>query len=167
MKWTSEIFNGSFSAVSTATIARVGAFFSISRDLQDLHPFAPRRSQNFSKKSSEILARMNWSSFHSSRKSTNFVIFLQNFDEILSEFRAKRKGKKEEKRGKILRRIPENCKNSRYSDKIVRKISKNARNFRNCRKSSFVQFIRSITSLLIRLQVGFWFEGQLSIWPPP
>ena len=33
-------------------------YFSISRDLQDLHTFAPRRSQNFSKKSSEILARM-------------------------------------------------------------------------------------------------------------
>ena len=87
MKWTSEIFNGSFSAVSTATIARVGAFFSIFRDLQDLHTFAPRRFQNFSKKSSEILARMNWSSFHSSRKSTNFIICLLNFDEILSEFR--------------------------------------------------------------------------------
>ena len=86
MKWNSEIFNGSFSAVWTATIARVGAFFSISRDLQDLHTFAPRRSQNFNKKSSEILARMNLSSFHSSRKSMNFVIFLLNFDEILSEF---------------------------------------------------------------------------------
>ena len=55
--------------------------------LQDLRIFASRRSQNFSKKSPEILARMNWSSFHSSRKSMNFVIFLLNVDEILSEFR--------------------------------------------------------------------------------
>ena len=36
-----ETLEGSFSAVSTATIARVGAFFSIFRDLQDVHSFAP------------------------------------------------------------------------------------------------------------------------------
>ena len=38
---------GSFSSVWTATIARVGAFFSINffRDLQDLHSFAPLESQ--------------------------------------------------------------------------------------------------------------------------
>ena len=40
---------GSFSAVSTPLIARVGAFFSIFRDLQDYHTFAPLRPQNFSK----------------------------------------------------------------------------------------------------------------------
>ena len=32
---------GSFSAVSTATIARKDAFFCIFHNLQDLHPFAP------------------------------------------------------------------------------------------------------------------------------
>ena len=35
----------SFSAVSTATIASKEAFFSIFRDLQDLHSFAPLKSQ--------------------------------------------------------------------------------------------------------------------------
>ena len=36
---------GSFSSVWTATIARVGAFFTIFRELQDLHSFAPLESQ--------------------------------------------------------------------------------------------------------------------------
>ena len=36
-----QTLEGSFSAVSTATIARVGAFCQIFRDLQDFHPFAP------------------------------------------------------------------------------------------------------------------------------
>ena len=45
-----ETLEGSFSAASTATIARVGAFFSIFRDLQDFHSFAPLRIQNFKKK---------------------------------------------------------------------------------------------------------------------
>ena len=44
-----QILRGSFSAVWTATIARVGAFFSIFRDLQDYHPFAPFRSQFLAK----------------------------------------------------------------------------------------------------------------------
>ena len=37
--------DGSFSAVSTATIASKDAFFCIFRDLQDLHSFAPLESQ--------------------------------------------------------------------------------------------------------------------------
>ena len=37
--------DGSFSAVSTATIASKDAFCSIFRDLQDLHSFAPLQSQ--------------------------------------------------------------------------------------------------------------------------
>ena len=41
-------FGGSFSAVSKPPIARVGAFFSIFRDLQDSHAFAPRQNQNLS-----------------------------------------------------------------------------------------------------------------------
>ena len=35
-----QISDGPFSAVSTATIARIGAFFSFFQDLQDLHTFA-------------------------------------------------------------------------------------------------------------------------------
>ena len=42
MKKSPQIFRGSFSAVSTATIARKDAFCSIFRDLQDLHSFALR-----------------------------------------------------------------------------------------------------------------------------
>ena len=42
---------GSFSSVWTATIARVGAFFSIFQALQDLHSFAPLQIQKFCKKS--------------------------------------------------------------------------------------------------------------------
>ena len=38
-----ETLEGSFSAVSTLLIARVGAFFQDFRDLQDLHSFAPLR----------------------------------------------------------------------------------------------------------------------------
>ena len=46
---THHSFLSSFSAVSTATIARNGAFFQIFRDLQDFHVFAPLRTQNFEK----------------------------------------------------------------------------------------------------------------------
>ena len=46
---THHSFLSSFSAVSTATIARNGAFFHIFRDLQDFHIFAPLRIQNFKK----------------------------------------------------------------------------------------------------------------------
>ena len=49
-----EFLRGSFSAVSTATIARVGAFFHIFRDLQDLHAFAPLQTQNISYFSSKV-----------------------------------------------------------------------------------------------------------------
>ena len=42
---------GSFSAVSKRIFARKYAFDSIFQALQDLHIFAPLRSQNFSKKS--------------------------------------------------------------------------------------------------------------------
>ena len=51
-----ETLEGSFSAVSTATIARVGAFFQIFRDLQDSHIFSQLKSQNFSEKQSKFLA---------------------------------------------------------------------------------------------------------------
>ena len=86
-----QILRGSFSAVSTGTIARVGAFFRIFRDLQDLHSFAPLRPQNFRKKTRPKFCRNETFSFSFSfqQKSMNFVIFLLNFDEILSEFHEK------------------------------------------------------------------------------
>ena len=59
---------GSFSSVWTPPIARVGAFYSIFRDLQDLHSFAPLRPEKFSNFSARILLI-----FHNfSRKSTIF-----------------------------------------------------------------------------------------------
>ena len=47
-----QILEGSFSAVSTLLIARVGAFFQDFQDLQDLHSFAPLRHQKFKEISS-------------------------------------------------------------------------------------------------------------------
>ena len=82
-----EIIDGSFSSVSTATIARVGSFFWHFRGLQDPQSFAPLRSQNFRKKSPDFFAKMKFSfSFSFLQNSMNFVIFLLNFDEFLSEF---------------------------------------------------------------------------------
>ena len=46
-----QTLDGPCSSVWTATIARVGAFFSIFRALQDLHSFAPLQIQKFCKKS--------------------------------------------------------------------------------------------------------------------
>jgi len=46
-----NFFAGSFSALSKRNFARKYAFDSIFQALQDLHTFAPLRSQNFSKKS--------------------------------------------------------------------------------------------------------------------
>ena len=43
--WYHQTSDGSFSAVSTATIASKDAFFCIFRDLQDLHSFPPLQSQ--------------------------------------------------------------------------------------------------------------------------
>ena len=42
---SARTFEGSFSAVWVPTIARVGAFFHIFRDLQDSHSFAPLHTQ--------------------------------------------------------------------------------------------------------------------------
>ena len=65
-----QILRGSFSAVWTATIARVVAFFTIFRDLQDLNSFAPLRLQNFGKKRVPILVILKNYSF---KTSQNFV----------------------------------------------------------------------------------------------
>ena len=50
-----QTLQGSFSAVSTPIFATKYSFFSIFRDLRDLQSFAPLRSQNFNKKSSNFL----------------------------------------------------------------------------------------------------------------
>ena len=76
---------GSFSAVSTATIARVGAFFQIFRDLQDLHAFAPLQTQNisyFHQKFEDFSSNFrNFANVH-----LFFFVFLTDFDEIFSGF---------------------------------------------------------------------------------
>ena len=80
-----ETLEGSFSSVSTATIARVGAFFRIFQDLQDLHSFAPLQTQNFSKISFE-----KSTFFARTRKFYFFklkvIVFLTDFDEKYSGF---------------------------------------------------------------------------------
>ena len=105
--------DGSFSAVSTATIASKDAFFCIFRDLQDLHSFAPLESQvekNTIKTTWKIptnkplrsRARANntapatapiskFADFSQifSRKFPNFLGFLQNFADFLRNFSKK------------------------------------------------------------------------------
>jgi len=81
-----QTLRGSFSAVSTATIATKYSFFQDFRDLQDLHSFAPLRSQNFSKKPSKFLPEWKWNFIFQFRFSMRFAIFLRKFDEILPEF---------------------------------------------------------------------------------
>ena len=77
---------GSFLSVSTATIARKGAFCSIFLALQDLHSFAPLRPEKFSKFSSQILHFFR----NFSRQNIKFWQFsLQislKLNQILSEF---------------------------------------------------------------------------------
>ena len=67
-----------------------GAFFSIFRDLQDYHTFAPLRPQNFSKCSlknyqnfAKLFCKFSWNFCKFQSKS---IIFRVDFDEILSEF---------------------------------------------------------------------------------
>ena len=64
-----ETLEGSFSSVSTATIARVGAFFRVFQDLQDLHSFAPLSKKkltkkNLSKKSTFFVRTRKFCFFH-------------------------------------------------------------------------------------------------------
>jgi hypothetical protein len=54
--------------------------------LQDLHTFAPLRSQKESKKPSKSCRNENEISFFHSRFSMKFAIFRRKFDEILPEF---------------------------------------------------------------------------------
>ena len=81
-----QILRGSFSAVWTATIARVVAFFTIFRDLQDLHFFAPLTLQNFSKKRVPILVILK-KKIH--KILFENAIFHPDFDEFFSEFHEK------------------------------------------------------------------------------
>ena len=80
----SQTFGGSFSAVWTATIARVGAFFSIFRDLQDVHSFAPLQIQKFSK----ILSKICMILIQNGQRLFFFakiVVFRTDFDDCLPE----------------------------------------------------------------------------------
>ena len=95
---------GSFSAVSTPPIARVGSFFSIFRDQQYLHTFAPLQiQQNFVESFAENFIKFcnfrSNSSFFTPlliKNHRNFTRFLLNFcrehpkllhfDELLTKF---------------------------------------------------------------------------------
>ena len=79
-----QTLGGSFSAVSKPPIARVGAFFSIFRDLQDSHAFAPRQNQNLSICSNFRTISMIFQNF--SKCWWNFGGFSTNFHRILPEF---------------------------------------------------------------------------------
>ena len=83
-----QILEGSFSAASTPPIARVGSFFSIFRDLQDPHTFAPLDR-------SKLKIFPNFVQFFADFLLVfikillffmNFIVFSINFDEIFSEF---------------------------------------------------------------------------------
>ena len=65
----------SFSSVSTPPIARVGAFFSIFHDLQDIHAFAPLQTQNFRKKLPIFFVILQ-----------KILKILQHFGQILQKF---------------------------------------------------------------------------------
>ena len=73
---SARTFEGSFSAVWVPTIARVGAFFQIFRDLQDSHSFAPLHTQIF----------VNFSSNFLQFFPTNLIIF-SNFESISRVFK--------------------------------------------------------------------------------
>ena len=81
-----ETLEGSFSAVSTATIARLGSFYSIFRDLQDLHTFAPLQTQKISKNSFENFEFFPSKLANFTDFQFNFIIFRTDFDEKNSGF---------------------------------------------------------------------------------
>ena len=77
-----QTLEGSFSAVSTATIATKQSFCRDFRDLQDLQSFAPLRSQNFNKTSSNFFVFL----LNFPTKIAIFQHFSSNFDRILMNF---------------------------------------------------------------------------------
>ena len=83
---THDSFRGSFSAVSTPPIARVGAFFSIFRDLQDFHSFAPLRIQNFSKKRASFFHIFTEISQNFTKFRSKSIEFQRNFAGISPKF---------------------------------------------------------------------------------
>ena len=75
---SARTFEGSFSAVWVPTIARVGAFFHIFRDLQDSHSFAPLHTQIF----------VNFSFLFLQFFPPNFIIFCEfwiNFTRVFEQ----------------------------------------------------------------------------------
>ena len=80
---THHSFRGSFSAVSTPIFASKYSFFSIFRDLQDLHSFAPVETQFVSKISIEFCSFFR----QNSTFCIKFVVFRSGFDENSSEVR--------------------------------------------------------------------------------
>ena len=124
-----QTLGGSFSAVSTATIATKYSFFQDFRDLQDFHTFAPLRSQNFSKKPSKFLPEWKWNFIFHSRFSMKSAIFRRKFDENFPEFR---------------RNCQEMTKCLEILRKSVRKIWKMLEISRICEKFSFfISFFHS------------------------
>ena len=83
---SAEILRASFSAVSTATIARVGAFFQIFRDLQDFHPFAPLWTKNFNKNLPKFFHIFTEFSQNFAKFRSNFAKFQRNFAGISPKF---------------------------------------------------------------------------------
>ena len=73
---SARTFEGSFSAVWVPTIARVGAFFHIFRDLQDSRSFAPLHNQIF----------VNFSFFYFCNFSHQISSFFAIFESISSVF---------------------------------------------------------------------------------
>ena len=83
----------SFSSVSTPPIARVGAFFSIFRDLQDFHAFAPLRAQNFGKKLPYFLPISTEKSQKIAKFRSKFGKFSRNFAGISRKFRGAKRSR--------------------------------------------------------------------------
>ena len=83
---SAKTFEGSFSAVWVPTIARVGAFFHIFRDLQDSHSFAPLHTQIFVNFSFLFLQFFPPNFIIFCEFWINFTCFRADFDENLSEF---------------------------------------------------------------------------------
>ena len=81
--WFVQTCRGPFSAVWTATIATKGSFCRDFRDLQDLHSFAPLKSQNFNEKVTAISCHFFWFWAPNFRK---FAIFGWIFMKICRNF---------------------------------------------------------------------------------
>ena len=78
-----QILQCSFSSISAPPIARVVSFFSIFRNLQDFHPFALLRSQNFSKNLLDFFPHF-YNFF--AKFWLKFAQFQRNFTRISPEF---------------------------------------------------------------------------------